>query len=53
MELGEAGGYGWQSDKEIFTEDSETYKRPERYQEVSEKERLRAKVRKLKALRNV
>jgi predicted AlkP superfamily phosphohydrolase/phosphomutase len=39
--------------KEIFKEDSEAYKRPVRYQRVSEKERLRAKVRKLKALKNV
>ena len=39
--------------KEIFKEDSEASQRPVRYQRVSEKERLRAKIRKLKALKNV
>jgi len=39
--------------KEIFKEDSEASQRPVRYQEVSEKERLKAKVRKLKAQKNV
>jgi predicted AlkP superfamily phosphohydrolase/phosphomutase len=39
--------------KEIFKEDSEASQRPVRYQRVSEQERLRAKVRKLKALKNV
>ena len=39
--------------KEIFKEDSEASQRPVRYQRVSEKERLRAKIRKLKALRNL
>jgi len=39
--------------KEIFTEDSEANQRPVKYQRVSEKERLRAKVRNLKTLKNV
>jgi len=39
--------------KEIFKEDSEVAKRPARYREVDEAERIRAKIKGLRALGNI